>query len=88
MFYKLFKTMKYFFENTRNNRVEKEWVFKFFDNKIYPYRNKLVYMNKYFEFTKNTLDLFLECVLFSKDEKMKLIKFKNMLLEMEIRLGN
>ena len=88
MFYKLFKTMKYFFENTRNNRVEKEWVFKFFDNKIYPYRNKLVYMNKYFEFTKNTLDLFLECVLFSKDEKMKLIKFKNMLLEMKIRLGN
>ena len=88
MFYKLFKTMKYFFENTRNNRVEKEWVFKFFDNKIYPYRNKLVYMNKYFEFTKNTLDLFLECVLFSKDEKMKLTKFKNMLLEMKIRLGN
>ena len=87
MFYKLFKTMKFFFENTKNNRVEKKWVFKFFFNKIYNYRSKLVYMDKYFEFIKNTLDSFLECALFTKDEKKKLLKFGNMLLEMKVKLG-
>ena len=56
MFYKLFRTMKFFYEKTKNNRKEKEWVFKFFYE------------------------------LFNKDEKNKILKFKNMLNAIKNRL--
>ena len=86
MFYKLFKTMKFFFEKTKNNRIEKGWVFKFFLNKIYAYRSKLIYLSKYFEYFNETIDTFLRCILFTKAEKQKLIKFKNMLIDIKNRL--
>ena len=72
MFYKLFKTMKYFYEKTKNNRVEKEWVFKFFLNKIYSYRSKIFFVDKYFDYFNETLNGFLDCALFHKDEKIKI----------------
>ena len=86
MFYKLFKTMKYFYEKTKNNRVEKEWVFKFFLNKIYSYRSKIFFVDKYFDYFNETLNYFLDCALFHKDEKIKILKFKNMLTEMKEKL--
>ena len=86
MFYKLFKTMKYFYEKTKNNRVEKEWVFKFFLNKIYSYRSKIFFVDKYFDYFNETLNGFLDCKLFHKDEKIKLLKFKNMLMEIKEKL--
>jgi len=86
IFYKLFKTMKYFYEKTKNNRVEKEWVFKFFLNKIYSYRSKIFFVDKYFDYFNETLNGFLDCALFHKDEKIKILKFKNMLMEMKDKL--
>ena len=79
--------MKFFFVKTTNNRKEKEWVYKFFYNKIYNYRNKLVYIDKHYEFFDDTLDVLLGCSLFNKQEKKKILKFKNMLIEMKTRLG-
>ena len=87
MFYKLFRAMKFFFVKTKNNRKEKEWVYKFFYNKIYNYRNKLVYIDKHYEYFDDTLDELLGCSLFNKEEKKKILKFKNMLIEMKTRLG-
>ena len=86
IFYKLLKTMKYFYEKTKNNRVEKEWVFKFFLNKIYSYRSKIFFVDKYFDYFNETLNGFLDCALFHKDEKIKILKFKNMLMEMKDKL--
>ena len=87
MFYKLFKAMIFFDEKTRNNRIEKRWVFKFFLDKIYPYRNKLIYMDKYFLFIKDVIDYFLKCNFFTKGEKEKLLKFNDMLIDIKTRLG-
>ena len=87
MFYKLFKAMIFFDEKTRNNRIEKRWVFKFFLDKIYPYRNKLIYVDKYFLFIKDVIDYFLKCNYFTKGEKEKLLKFNDMLIDIKTRLG-
>ena len=86
IFFKLFKTMKYFFENTRNNREEKFWVFKFFYNKVYNYRNKLFYVNNHFYFFNEVLDMFLGCFLFNKEEKKQINRFKNQMNEIKIKL--
>ena len=86
MFYKLFRTLKYFFEKTKNNKTEKRWVFKFFLDKIYAYRNKLIFMNNNFDYFNNIIDMFLKCNLFTKNEKEKLIKFKNMVIDVKNRL--
>ena len=86
MFYKLFRTMKFFYEKTKNNRKEKEWVFKFFYNKIYNYRSKLIYIDKYYNYFNETLEEFLRCDLFNKGEKNKILKFKNMLNAIKNRL--
>ena len=87
MFYKLFKAMIFFDEKTKNNRIEKRWVFKFFLDKIYPYRNKLIYVDKYFLFIKDVIDYFLKCNFFTKGEKEKLLKFNDMLIDIKTRLG-
>ena len=87
MFYKLFKAMIFFDEKTKNNRIEKRWVFKFFLDKIYPYRNKLIYVDKYFLFIKDVIDYFLKCNYFTKGEKEKLLKFNDMLIDIKTRLG-
>ena len=87
MFYKLFKAMLFFDEKTKNNRIEKRWVFKFFLDKIYPYRNKLIYVDKYFLFIKDVIDYFLKCNYFTKGEKEKLLKFNDMLIDIKTRLG-
>ena len=87
MFYKLFKTLIYFFEKTKNNRLEKGWVFKFFLEKIYSYKSKLIYLNKNFGYFSSIIDTFLGCNLFNKSEKEKLIKFKNMIIDIKNRLG-
>ena len=87
MFYKLFKAMIFFDEKTKNNRIEKRWVFKFFLDKIYPYRNKLIYVDKYFLFIKDVIDYFLKCNFFTKAEKEKLFKFNDMLIDIKTRLG-
>ena len=87
MFYKLFKAMIFFDEKTKNNRIEKRCVFKFFLDKIYPYRNKLIYVDKYFLFIKDVIDYFLKCNYFTKGEKEKLLKFNDMLIDIKTRLG-
>ena len=86
MFYKLFRTLKYFFEKSKNNKTEKRWVFKFFLDKIYAYRNKLIFMNKNFDYFNGIIDTILKCNLFTKNEKEKLIKFKNMVIDVKNRL--
>ena len=87
IFLKLFKTLKYFFEKTKNNRIEKRWTFKFFLDKIYAYRSKLIYLNKNFDFFKNIIDNLLRCNLLNKNEKDKLNKFKKMVIDIQNKLG-
>ena len=87
IFLKLFKTLIYFFEKTKNNRIEKRWTFKFFSDKIYAYRSKLIYLNKNFEFFKNIIDNLLRCNLLNKNEKEKLNKFKKMVVDVQNKLG-
>ena len=87
IFLKLFKTLKYFFEKTKNNRIEKRWTFKFFLDKIYAYRSKLIYLDKNFEFFKNIIDNLLRCNLLNKNEKEKLNKFKKMVIDVQNKLG-
>ena len=87
IFLKLFKTLKYFFEKTKNNRIEKRWTFKFFLDKIYAYRSKLIYLDKNFEFFKNIIDNLLRCNLINKNEKEKLNKFKKMVIDIQNKLG-
>ena len=86
IFYKLFKSLKYFYEKTKHNKIEKEWVYKFFLNKIYNYRSKIVYLDKYFDFFNDSLYLLLNCSFYKKDEKNKIMKFNNMLIEMKEKL--
>lgn len=78
--------MKYFYEKTKHNKIEKEWVYKFFLNKIYNYRSKIVYLDKYFDFFSDSLYLLLNCSFYKKDEKNKIMKFNNMLIEMKEKL--
>ena len=86
IFYKLFKAVKYFYEKTKNNRIEKGWVYMFFLKKIYNYRSKVIYLDNYFDFFNDTLNQFLSCSFFKKDEKNKILKFKNMIIEIKEKL--
>ena len=86
IFLKLFKTMNYFFVKTKNNREQKFWVFKFFYNKVYNYRNKLIFINKHFDFFNEVLNKFLECSLFSQEEKQQIKKFKKQMNDIKMKL--
>ena len=86
IFYKLFKAMKYFYEKTKNNRIEKGWVYMFFLKKIYNYRSKVIYLDNYFDFFNDTFNQFLSCSFFKKDEKNQILKFKNMIIEIKEKL--
>lgn len=88
IFSKLFNVTKYFFEESKDNRQEKLFGYKFFYNKLYKYRNKLFYLYKNFDNINNILDEYLNCRYFNKKEKKKIQNFKNLLNTIKINNAN
>ena len=78
IFGKYFNVSKYFLENTGENRQEKLFAYKFLDNKIYKYRNKLYYLFNNFDVIDNILEDFLKCRFYNKNEKEKIQIIKNL----------
>ena len=81
--------MKNFLKRTQKNRKEKLWGYKYFIDKIFNLRDKLIYLNKHFDYFNNVLDRYLNSKYFKKEEKQKIMLFKDELNRIKmIRMNN
>lgn len=86
IFQSLFVIMKYFYEKSKNNRFHKKFIaYNFFFKKVFiPYRNKIQYLTKGFNFINKVLNQYLNCKYFEEEEKRNLTLFKNEIKSIEI----
>ena len=68
--------MKNFLKRTQKNRKEKLWGYKYVIDKIFNLRDKLLYLDRYFDYFNNVLDRYLKSKYFKKEEKEKIMLFK------------
>ena len=85
IFSKQFVIMRYLLNQADSNRQDKLWGYKLFYNRVYKFRNKLIFLKKHFEFINKVLDMYLNCIFFNKEEKEKLMKFKNELNRIQLK---
>ena len=77
IFLKFINIMKNFLKKTEKNRKEKLWGYKFFIDKPYNIRDKLIYLDRHFDYFNNVLDRYLKSKYFKKEEKQKIMLFKD-----------
>ena len=82
IFHSLFATMKYYYFQTENNKIEKNLVaYKFFNAKVYkPYLNLTNELTDGYEYIIDVLNIYINCTLFNETQKKKLIIFKNSII--------
>ena len=85
IFSKQFVIMRDLLNQADSNRQDKLWGYKIFYNRVYKFRNKLIFLKKHFEFINKVLDMYLNCIFFNKEEKEKLMKFKNELNRIQLK---
>ena len=83
IFRSLFATMKYYYIQSDNTYIEKNFgCYNFFYFKIFKnYQKKIKEYTSGFEYIIDVLDLYLKCEFFDRDKKSKLNIFKNMIQE-------
>ena len=83
IFHSLFATMKYYYIQSDNTSIEKNFgCYNFFYFKIFKsYQKKIKELTSGFEYIIEVLDLYLKCEFFDKEKISKLRKFKNMIQE-------
>ena len=64
IFHSLFATLKYYYFQTEENEIEKNFVgYKFFYEKIYKLYNNSINLTKGFNYIINVLNLYINCKL-------------------------
>ena len=81
IFHSLFATLKYYYFQTKQNEIEKNYVgYKFFYEKIYKsHLNMIDYLTNGFEYIIDVLDLYIKCNFFNETQKNNLLYLKNLI---------
>ena len=78
----LFATMKYYYIQSNNNSEKILIAYNFFYIKVYrDYLNKIDYLTEGFDYILDVINLYLECKLFSINQRNNLIIFKNKVIK-------
>ena len=87
IFYSLFITLKYYYVQTKENYIEKNFVgYKFFNEKVYIfYQNATNSLTKTFDFIIEVLDMYINCSFFNEAQKYNLTNFKNIIIKRKIQ---
>ena len=82
IFRSLFSTLKYYYFQTKENKLEKNYVcYKFFDEKIYKtHRNMTIYLTDGFDYIIDVLDKYINCCFFNEEQINKFIDFKKLII--------
>jgi glycosyltransferase involved in cell wall biosynthesis len=82
IFRSLFSTLKYYYFQTKENKLEKNYVcYKFFDEKIYKtHRNMTIYLTDGFDYIIDVLEKYINCCFFNKEQINKFIDFKKLII--------
>ena len=82
IFRSLFSTLKYYYFQTKENKLEKNYVcYKFFDEKIYKtHRNMTIYLTDGFDYIIDVLDKYINCCFFNEKQINKFIDFKKLII--------
>ena len=83
IFRSLFSTLKYYYFQTKENKIEKNYVcYKFFDKKIYKtHRNMAIYLTDGFDYIIDVLDKYINCCFFNEEQINKFIDFKKLIIK-------
>ena len=83
IFRSLFSTLKYYYFQTKENKLEKNYVcYKFFDEKIYKtHRNMTIYLTDGFDYIIDVLDKYINCCFFNEEQINKFIDFKKLTIK-------
>ena len=83
IFRSLFSTLKYYYFQTKENKLEKNYVcYKFFDEKIYKtHRNMTIYLTDGFDYIIDVLDKYINCCFFNEEQINKFIEFKKLIIK-------
>ena len=87
IFRSLFATLNYYYEQTEENELEKNFVgYKFFFEKIFPYYLNLTdNLTKGFGFIIKVLNKYINCSFFNQTQRMNLTKFRNLIIKRKIK---
>ena len=83
IFRSLFSTLKYYYFQTKENKIEKNYVcYKYFDEKIYKtHRNMTIYLTDGFDYIIDVLDKYINCCFFNEEQINKFIDFKKLIIK-------
>lgn len=87
IFYSLFTTLKYYYVQSKENYIEKNFVgYKFFYEKVYNlYQNKTDNLTRDFDFIIEVLDMYINCPFFNETQKYNITNFKNIIIKRKIQ---
>ena len=83
IFHSLFSTLKYYYIQTEDNEIEKNYVgYKFFIEKVYYfYSNKIGYLTRGFDYVIDVLNMYINCSFFNLTQKIILNNFRNLIIK-------
>ena len=83
IFHSLFATLKYYYIQTENNEIEKNFVgYKFFNEKVYNfYLDKITNLTKGFNYVINILNMYINCSFFNETQIKNLTYFKYFIIK-------
>ena len=78
IFHSLFATLKYYYFQTEENEIEKNFVgYKFFYEKIYKLYNNSINLTKGFNYIINVLNLYINCKFINETARKNLTDYRN-----------
>ena len=82
IFHSLFSTLKYYYFQTKENELEKNYVcYKFFYEKIYKtHKNMTDYLTDGFEYIIDVLNKYINCDFFNKEQINNFIDFRKLII--------
>ena len=87
IFHSLFSTLKYYYAQTKENKIEKNFVcYRFFDEKIYKfYLNLTDNLTNGFDYIIDILNIYKNCSFFNITQKMNIIRFRNSIIKRKLK---
>ena len=83
IFRSLFSTLKYYYFQTKENELEKNFVcYKFFYEKVYKtHQNMTYYLTNGFDYIIGVLNKYIKCSFFNREQINNLINFKKLIIK-------
>ena len=83
IFHSLFATLKYYYIQTKENYIEKNFVgYKFFHEKVYNlYKNRTDYLTKGFDYIIDVLNIYLNCSFFNETQIKNITDFRDLIIK-------